>query len=206
MVCFQTKNLNLGKFWRTLEWKMLKYFMAIWNILWTLGIFYDHLVHFMLNCYIFSRFWYHVPRKIWQPWSTTDDLAQESVSRLKGALALFQKIWPIFFSKKLESEIGGRSSRIAVFLDQPTQFKSRSCHLRCGNGALKARGMCTRRLFSSWKVRCHPPPKCGTHRSAIRLLAIDNISAATFIQLHLDNTDIVHNRLQFDLPASKSRS
>jgi hypothetical protein len=33
MVCFQTKNPNLGKFWRALEWKMLKYFMAIWNIL-----------------------------------------------------------------------------------------------------------------------------------------------------------------------------
>jgi hypothetical protein len=54
MVCFQTKNLNLGKFWWTLEWKMLKCFMAIWNILRTLGIFYDHLVHFMLIWYIFT--------------------------------------------------------------------------------------------------------------------------------------------------------
>jgi hypothetical protein len=53
MVCFQTKNLNLDKFWWTLEWIMLKYFMAIWNILRTLGIFYDHLVHFMLIWYIF---------------------------------------------------------------------------------------------------------------------------------------------------------
>jgi hypothetical protein len=31
MVCFQTKNPNLGKFWRALDWKMLVYFMAIWK-------------------------------------------------------------------------------------------------------------------------------------------------------------------------------
>jgi hypothetical protein len=30
-----------------LDWKMLIYFMDIWNILRTLGIFYDHLVHFV---------------------------------------------------------------------------------------------------------------------------------------------------------------
>jgi hypothetical protein len=33
MVYFQTKNPNLGKFWRALEWKILdhlKYFTAIW--------------------------------------------------------------------------------------------------------------------------------------------------------------------------------
>jgi hypothetical protein len=33
MVCFQTKNLNLGKFFRASDLKMLIYFMAIWNIL-----------------------------------------------------------------------------------------------------------------------------------------------------------------------------
>jgi hypothetical protein len=33
MVYFQTKNPNLGKFWRSLEWKMLVYFKVIWNIL-----------------------------------------------------------------------------------------------------------------------------------------------------------------------------
>jgi hypothetical protein len=32
MVHFQTKNPNLGKFWRALEWEMLLYFMAIRNI------------------------------------------------------------------------------------------------------------------------------------------------------------------------------
>jgi hypothetical protein len=46
------KNTNLRKFWRTLEWKKLKYFMAVWNILWTFGIVCDHLVHFVLIWYI----------------------------------------------------------------------------------------------------------------------------------------------------------
>jgi hypothetical protein len=45
------------------------------------GIFYEHLVHFTVFCYIlwtfgivhgnlvyFSPFWYFIPRKIWQPW------------------------------------------------------------------------------------------------------------------------------------------
>jgi hypothetical protein len=56
MVYFQTKNPNLGKFLRALYWKMLIYFKAIWNILQTFGIFYDHLVHFMYIWYIFSGF------------------------------------------------------------------------------------------------------------------------------------------------------
>jgi hypothetical protein len=29
---FQTRNPNLGKFWRALQWKRLVYSMAIWNI------------------------------------------------------------------------------------------------------------------------------------------------------------------------------
>jgi hypothetical protein len=53
MVSFQTKNPNLGKFWRALDWKMLIYFMAIWNILQTFGIFYDRLVNFVFIWYIF---------------------------------------------------------------------------------------------------------------------------------------------------------
>jgi hypothetical protein len=44
MVYFQPQNPNLGKFWRALELKRLVYSMAIWNILWLLGIFYGHLV------------------------------------------------------------------------------------------------------------------------------------------------------------------
>jgi hypothetical protein len=52
MVYFQTKNPNLGKFLRTVDWKMLMYCMAIWNILETFGTYYDHLVHFVFIFYI----------------------------------------------------------------------------------------------------------------------------------------------------------
>jgi hypothetical protein len=56
MVCFQTKNPNLGKFWRVLKWKFFyilrpsglfyghrKYFIAIWDILWSFGTFFPVL-------------------------------------------------------------------------------------------------------------------------------------------------------------------
>jgi hypothetical protein len=54
MLSFRTKDPDLGKFWRALDGKMLIYFMAIWNILRTFGIFYEHLVHFVFFRYIFQ--------------------------------------------------------------------------------------------------------------------------------------------------------
>jgi hypothetical protein len=48
MAYFQTKNINLGKFWRVLQCKILVYLMAIWPILWPFGIGCGHLVHFMV--------------------------------------------------------------------------------------------------------------------------------------------------------------
>jgi hypothetical protein len=65
MVYFQTKNPTLGKFWRALDWKMLiywEYLMDIWDILISFFTFCVDLGHFY-------RFGYHVPRKIWQPWT-----------------------------------------------------------------------------------------------------------------------------------------
>jgi hypothetical protein len=53
MVYFQTKYPDLGKFWRALDRKFFIYLLAIWNILWKIGIFYDHLVHFVFIWYIF---------------------------------------------------------------------------------------------------------------------------------------------------------
>jgi hypothetical protein len=44
MVCFQTQNPNLGKFWRFLHWQMLVYFMDTWSMLRCFVIFYGHLV------------------------------------------------------------------------------------------------------------------------------------------------------------------
>jgi hypothetical protein len=62
MVYLQTNKIpiwvNFGVC--TLGWKMLIYFMVIWNILRTFGLFYDHLVHFVF-------IWYHVPRKSGNP-------------------------------------------------------------------------------------------------------------------------------------------
>jgi hypothetical protein len=52
MVSFQTKNSNLGKFWRALYGKIVIYLMTIWNILRAFRIFYNHLVHFMFIWYI----------------------------------------------------------------------------------------------------------------------------------------------------------
>jgi hypothetical protein len=49
MAYFQTKNPNLGQFWRVMQWNMLVYFVAIWLF----GIFFP--------------FWFFVPRQIWQP-------------------------------------------------------------------------------------------------------------------------------------------
>jgi hypothetical protein len=55
MVYFQTKNPNLGKFWRALEWKMLVYFMTIWNILRQFGITYGRFVKVVVIWYIFPN-------------------------------------------------------------------------------------------------------------------------------------------------------
>jgi hypothetical protein len=55
MVYFQTKDPNLGKFWRALQWKMLVYFMPIWYTLRPFDKFYSHLVYFMAIWYIWSR-------------------------------------------------------------------------------------------------------------------------------------------------------
>jgi hypothetical protein len=60
MICFRTKHLNLGKFWRALEWKMLVHFMVIWNILWSFGIYiYIYIYglgYVVVIWYIFPRF------------------------------------------------------------------------------------------------------------------------------------------------------
>jgi hypothetical protein len=67
MVSFQTKNPHLGTFWRALDWEMLIYFMAIWNILPTFGIFYAHLVYFVFIWYFFNGFGIMLPKKSGNP-------------------------------------------------------------------------------------------------------------------------------------------
>jgi hypothetical protein len=46
MVYFQTKDPNLGKFWRAFHWKVLVYFLAFWHICWLfLGTYFTVLVY-----------------------------------------------------------------------------------------------------------------------------------------------------------------
>jgi hypothetical protein len=69
MFYFQTKNTNLGKIWRALEWKMLSHFMTIRNIFWS---FWNNLLPFGIICghlVYFSRFGMSGQRIIWQPCS-----------------------------------------------------------------------------------------------------------------------------------------
>jgi hypothetical protein len=67
MVYFQNNNPNFGKFRRALEWKMLVYFMSIWDIL-QRAIWYIYGTLVILWSFgIFFPFWYIVWRKIWQP-------------------------------------------------------------------------------------------------------------------------------------------
>jgi hypothetical protein len=57
MVYFQTQNPNLDKFWKTLEnVENVGIFMPIWNMLWPFGIYYGHLVYYVVIWYIFHRF------------------------------------------------------------------------------------------------------------------------------------------------------
>jgi hypothetical protein len=59
--------------------------MAIWDILQTFGIYYNHLVHFGFIWYIFPLFWYHVTRKIWQPRSYVEREIDDKVEREKNS-------------------------------------------------------------------------------------------------------------------------
>jgi hypothetical protein len=60
MVYFHNKNSGLGIFWSASEWKMLVYFMLVFDNFRRFGIINGHLVYF-------PPFWYVVFCKIWQP-------------------------------------------------------------------------------------------------------------------------------------------
>jgi hypothetical protein len=58
MIYFHTKNPNLGKFWRALEWKLLVYFMTIWNTyICTVTVYFMAVRSRYVIWYIFP-FWY----------------------------------------------------------------------------------------------------------------------------------------------------
>jgi hypothetical protein len=68
MVHFHNKNPYLGIFWRALEWKMLVYFMPIWNILRSFGIFYGHLKYITALWYTLRKLgtFLHIFGKLYQ--------------------------------------------------------------------------------------------------------------------------------------------
>jgi hypothetical protein len=96
---------------RVARWSIFKPKIKIWvnfggtqiekcrDILWPFGIFYrhlgyHHLVHFVFIWYLF-RFWYHVPRKIWQPCSRNklNSTSQKKRRQLMEAKTLRWKIF-----------------------------------------------------------------------------------------------------------------
>jgi hypothetical protein len=93
MVYFQAKNHHLGKFWRVLKWKMLVYFMAIWNIcstafwniLWPFGIYVcsTAIWYIVWPFGIFFPFWYSFPILVY--------CMKKNLATLDGHL--FRKVW-----------------------------------------------------------------------------------------------------------------
>jgi hypothetical protein len=63
-VYFLTKNFNLGKFWRVLQWKMFPFMRSIlrsFGIFFAIWYIFGHLVYFNPFGMLY------VPRKPWQP-------------------------------------------------------------------------------------------------------------------------------------------
>jgi hypothetical protein len=56
MAYFQTKNPNLGKFWRDMQWKMLVYFTSIWQFLWPFGKYYGYISDIFFRFCMLNRY------------------------------------------------------------------------------------------------------------------------------------------------------
>jgi hypothetical protein len=83
MVYFQSKNPDLDKFWRVLQWQMLVYYMSIWSILRLFGIFRDRLVDVRVIWYIFSHFDMFYEEKFGNPGDDRNHLKNESAVPLE---------------------------------------------------------------------------------------------------------------------------
>jgi hypothetical protein len=100
MVSFQTKNSNLGKFWRALGEDHLVHFVFLWYILCSFGTYCVPLVHIVFLWYIFpvwvsrakkklatlnltgKKFWRHI-FKTRSPTTTSDGFFSEMFYRKK---------------------------------------------------------------------------------------------------------------------------
>jgi hypothetical protein len=97
-------------------------------ILWPLRIYDGHLGHLTTICYnlssfgTFFRFWYHLPRKIWQPWhepplsATGNKKSCNSATGIKNrgtwaAVRLTNKIWaPVRLEFKNSGNMGSSAT------------------------------------------------------------------------------------------------
>jgi hypothetical protein len=85
---FQTKNPNLGKFWRDLQRKILVYFMAIGPVLRPLGILCGHLIYLWLFG-IFSSFGMLYQEKSGNPlWCCESSSLLTTIAVKAGAMQL----------------------------------------------------------------------------------------------------------------------
>jgi hypothetical protein len=84
----------------------MEYFTDIWDISWPFGTFCVHLVHFI-------RFWYHVPRKTWQPW-TEQYFVLAAVEGHKNSVTRLGQIF-LSFDKKLYRNLS-KNRKILVHL------------------------------------------------------------------------------------------
>jgi hypothetical protein len=139
IVCFQTKNPNLGKFWKALDCK----FMPIWIIFWRFGIFYDYLVHFVFIFYIFSGFGIMYQEKSGNP----------------GLRTFFDNVCGIFFIQSVGAfrVIVGRRQRLKRKKEK-NFFSKRNCF--CETWKKTVRQICrkqTKTAFTSCRNKLMSP-------------------------------------------------
>jgi hypothetical protein len=140
MVCFQTKNKNLGTFWRVLQWRMLVYFKDIWSILRPFDIFYSHLKYFIVIwytylvvlCYTFPRFGILHQEKSGNPGLRMRFLSRNEIER-KHFFSSFSQIKShLQFFRKLRI-ICDRFAKIMIVNDNDDDLKlsSSRCRIEC---------------------------------------------------------------------------
>jgi hypothetical protein len=157
MAFFKTQNLNLSKFWRALQWKMLVYFIAIWSKYFA-AIWYRYIAviwYISWLFHIFFPFWYVVPRKIWQPWSEQLQSAGYRLRLPPWRLVL----WVITSNPVRVKRVYNRSDEISLshwkiahqcnYAMRPVEFWNKKSFPRHYNSSMNKHAS----LLTSWRFR-----------------------------------------------------
>jgi hypothetical protein len=115
MAYFQTKNPDLGKFWRVLQWKMLVFYMAIWVYFIAIWYFCGHYVYLWLFG-VFFRYGMVYQAKSGNPAADAKLTKNEKMSpgRKEAEFLPFDKL--LFAARKqLTETVSGRSDQCARF-------------------------------------------------------------------------------------------